>query len=159
MIQTTDLVQVEYKDGKPKFHGTFQRPYFTFGPEDELETSVKKIKTQNDGDVEYTLTSPKKDAKTKYTATQLFQQALQYFTAKQELEVSDPAKRVDPLFLILEGSESAETAKARMSRTAELKPKDMDKAIQACAKNLMAAYPGKFTMEKALDKAKSYLQE
>ena len=100
----------------------------------------------------------KKDEKTKHSATELFQQALKFFAERQIAEVADEKKRVDPLFLILEDLDTAETAKARMQRTAELKPKDMDEAISAAAKNLMAAFPGKFTLDAATEKAKKMFE-
>ena len=104
---TTDVVKIadSNKKGKYQYHGTFNRPYFTHGPEDEVSSEIVKVPDSNGSDVEYTVTSPK-NGDTKVSPAVLYKAALDYYTADQEANVKDIAKRVDPMLLFLSDAEN-----------------------------------------------------
>lgn len=153
MIQTQDVVTVKYngqeKDKKDKvqYHGTFSRPYLSFGPEDELETSQKKLDTI-DGEKVYDVTFPK-NANSKHAPTDLLMAAIEYLEKKQNEDVAgikDDAKRAekekakkDPTLILLQYAENGLANEFRMAKYQELKPTviDFDKAKMKFAEGMV----------------------
>lgn len=158
MLMTIDVVKIadpttKGKDQKYQYHGTFSRPYFTHGPDDAITEEVSKVATK-DGEVEYTITSPK-DSTTKVPAADLMEAALIYYTETQEAEVKDVSKRIEPMILLLSDAEAGRVAVLRMKKRNELLPQEIneDKTRQNAATLLVRA--GSFpTMEAALEALK-----
>ena len=165
MINTIDVVTVKYSgsdkalEGKAQYHGTFDRPYFSYGPGDELVTE-EKVVDSTDGKVTYKVTSPN-GKPTKSDPADLLLAAIDWCSAKQASDIAatkDDAKRVekeknkvDPTIILLRYFENAVANEARMAKYQELKPAviDIDSANkkfalglvqQGKAKDLDAAY-------------------
>jgi len=156
MLNTTDLVKVAdtVNKDKVKYFTTFDRPYLSYAEGDETTTESVELDTVDNGKQTVSVTSPK-NSDSKTDSATLLQQAIAYFQADQEKNVSDASKRKDPVLLLLKAADNGLVASLRMEVRNKLVPKtiDVDKAVVKMAQALMQRKPDKYSTLEAAIKA------
>ena len=142
MLFCKDKVSAKMGDGK-YVGASYDRPYFTFGPTDEVKNSTASVV---DGDkpliidgVQFVGTEPANDKSTA-DISGLVQDALAYLDNRYNSDVKPENKR-DPWLLLLQLAERQENVQIAnpLRHVISLKPMDMSEALKKIAKTLLAA--------------------